>query len=141
MFPRVMTKHPQLDPPFLFGIFLGTLANTLTPFLNRRQHIVIEKVIGFFLFIGCIGVTLVNTVIQVSGAQSHSTSSVHCAVCSLPKSGVRPSPFTPPCPAPPAPAALPWHHTVVHAIGLFPFGGGGGRGRLNSHKLALGQAT
>ncbi|KAF6125190.1 hypothetical protein HJG60_009715 [Phyllostomus discolor] len=39
----------------------------------------------FFLFIEFIGVTLVNKMIQVSGAQFHSTSSVHCVVCSPPQ--------------------------------------------------------
>ena len=38
----------------------------------------------FFLFIEFIGVTLVNTIIQVSAAQFYSTSSVHCTVCSSP---------------------------------------------------------
>nr|KAF6374287.1 hypothetical protein mPipKuh1_009510 [Pipistrellus kuhlii] len=36
----------------------------------------------FFLFIKFIGLTLVNKITWVSGAQLHSTSSVHCVVCS-----------------------------------------------------------
>ena len=36
-------------------------------------------------FIDCIGVTLVNRIMQVSGAQFHNTSSVHCTVCSPPQ--------------------------------------------------------
>ena len=42
----------------------------------------------FFLFIEFIGVTLVNKVIQVAGAQFHNTSSVPCTVCSPPKPGL-----------------------------------------------------
>ena len=38
-----------------------------------------------FLFIEFIGVTLVNKIIQVSGAQFYNTSSVHCIVCSSPQ--------------------------------------------------------
>ena len=34
----------------------------------------------FFLFIEFIGLTLANNIIQVSGAQFHTTSSVHCIV-------------------------------------------------------------
>ena len=36
-------------------------------------------------FIEFIGATLVNKIIQVSGAQFYNTSSVHCVVCSPPK--------------------------------------------------------
>ena len=39
----------------------------------------------FFLFIECIGVILVNKIIQVSGAQFYNTSFVHCMVCSSPQ--------------------------------------------------------
>ena len=39
----------------------------------------------FFLFFGFIGVTLANKIIQVSGAQFHNTSSVHCMACSPPQ--------------------------------------------------------
>ena len=39
----------------------------------------------FFLFIKFIGVTLVNKIIQVSGAQFHNTSFVHWTVCSPPQ--------------------------------------------------------
>ena len=50
----------------------------------------------FFLFIGFIGVKLLNKIIQVSGAQFHNTSSVYCIVFHHPKSGLLPSPFIPP---------------------------------------------
>ena len=58
----------------------------------------------FFLFIVFIGVTLAYKIIQVSGAQFYSTSSVHRNVCSPPRSSPLPSHFIPLyTPAPPLP--------------------------------------
>ena len=56
-----------------------------------------------FLFIEFVGVTLVNKILQVSGAQFYYTSSVYCTVCSPPQ--VRPPSTTtyPPYPPPPPP--------------------------------------
>ena len=39
----------------------------------------------FFLFIKFIGMTLVSKIMQVSGAEFHSTSSIYCIVCSPPQ--------------------------------------------------------
>lgn len=39
----------------------------------------------YFIFIKCIGVTLVNKIIYVSSTQSYNTSPVYCMVCSTPK--------------------------------------------------------
>ena len=77
--------------------------------------------IYFFLFIECIGVTLVNKTIQVSGAQSQNTSSIRCTGCSPPQ--VRSlsinikSVLIELCPLPPAlpnPLPLSQHHTILH---------------------------
>ena len=71
-----------------------------------------------------VGVTLVNKIIQVSGAQFYNTSSVHCTVCSPlpphPKSSLCPSPFSAPH-LPPTPCfASPGKcHTAVHNPGFF----------------------
>lgn len=63
---------------------------------------------NFFLFIERIGVTLTDKIIQVSGAQFHTTSSVHCTVCSPPKPSLLPSlsSYTPPPPLRPAVTTL-----------------------------------
>ena len=57
--------------------------------------------LSFFLFIIFFGMTLVNTLIQASGAQFHNISSVHCIVCSPPQVKTLitiypPAPYSPP---------------------------------------------
>ena len=46
---------------------------------NSQDHVL------FPLSIELIEVTLVNNIVQISGAEFHSTSSVHCIVCSPPQ--------------------------------------------------------
>ena len=76
-----------------------------------------------FLFIEFIGMTLVNKIIQVSGAQFHNTSSVYCIACLPPKSSLLPPPFVSPkpssaspyffCPREP-PHCCPWPWVLSH---------------------------
>ena len=47
-----------------------------------KQHLIARNTY-IFLFIEFIGVTLVNGIIQISGAQFHKTSSVHCVFITL----------------------------------------------------------
>ena len=61
-------------------------------FFNRVQVI-------FFLFIEFIGVTLVNKITQVSGAQFYNTSPVHCIVCLPPQVKSRSITIYPPIPS------------------------------------------
>lgn len=75
----------------------------------------------FYLFIFILGefieVTLVNKIIQVSGARRCDTSSVPCFVWSPPKSSLLPSPLTPPCsPPPPSPSHPPGSHHMRDAL-------------------------
>ena len=73
-------------------------------------------------FIEFIGVTLVNTIMQVSGVQFYNTSSVYCTVCSPPQvklsSIVIFPPFTLVClPHPSGPSGH--HHTLVCVYEVF----------------------
>ena len=74
----------------------------------------------FFLFIAFLRVTLVNKIIQVSGAQFHNTSPVHCIVCAPPR--VRSlSPFSLLYPPPLFPTSLPLAVTTLLSFLFFPF--------------------
>ena len=70
----------------------------------------------FFLFIEFIGVTVVTKIIQISGAQLHSTSCVHFIVCSSPQ--VKSPSVTIYMPPPTTPSN---HHTVFGVHGIFLF--------------------
>ena len=60
-----------------------------------------QKAIHIFYFIECMGVTLVNKIIQVSGVQFYDTSSVCCVVFSTPVK-------SPPIPSSTCPAPFPF---------------------------------
>ena len=69
-----------------------------------------------------IGVTLVNKIIQVSGAQFYNTSSVHCSVCSPPQVKSPSITIYPPYPPPPLPPWQSWHCCPCPwVLSFFPF--------------------
>ena len=74
----------------LFGTVLVYFFWKAGIFFTRQFQLLFFSSHFFFLFIEFIGVTLVNKIIQVSGTRFHNTSSVHCIVCSPPKSSLLP---------------------------------------------------
>lgn len=64
---------------------------------------------SLFLFIEFTGVALVNTIIQVSGAQFYRTSSVQCVVCSPPQVQSPSINTGPPSPSSTSPPPSLWH--------------------------------
>ena len=83
-----------------------------------------EYFILFSIFIDCIGVTLVNEIIQVSGAQFCNTLSVHCVVCSPPQVRSPSVTIYSPSPPLPPPSPLPGNHHTVVCVHLGSSGGG-----------------
>lgn len=75
------------------------------------------SLLGFRFFIGCIGVTLVSEVMQVSGVQFHSAASVFYCV-HQPQSSVLLSPCSPLCLLLPAPPLLPLVVTILVPVSM-----------------------
>ena len=81
---RIQRRSKTLSPWLLSLLFYGAMGNRCGQDRVRDCQ-KLQSSFSPFLLIEFTGVTLINKITRVSGAQFHNTSSVHCTMCSPPQ--------------------------------------------------------